>query len=343
MLEYIIEHFRKNSQFINDFDGVDEYLNCLNISMEEKNKVLREIFEYNNKIYSILCEENKKLEKIIALRHEDKVIKTIQILRKSKIEPQIATSMNLDVSVYLERIKECAGLEDISLVLPDKNSENFYHIVYTILLNLYEEVMGIKKLLFQERNNSDRETKQYFMNEVEQLMFKIQYIKGLIKVEDKQIETTKSENELVFLRTNYGNICALSDIKDIPMEYYDQFYELLESICDGSFKNFKSLVGNGGVRGLCEVKGDKTRIIFDRIIDNIYVILYIFVKKVDSSASYQAALQNRGHLYKSSYEEIKSLLETSDEYLEENRKIKDKIYHILTKDNKVKKLGEIHE
>jgi len=343
MLEYIIEHFRINSQFINDFDGLDEYLSSLDISMEERNLVLREVFEYNNKIYSILFEENKKLERIIALRQSSRVIQPNPVVRKIKTDPQAVTPMNVDVNVYLERIKECASLEDIASVLPDKNSENFYHIVYTILLNLYEEVMGIKKLLYQERNNSDKETQQYFMNEVEQLMFKIQYIKGLIKVDDKSVETTKSENELVFLKTNYGNVCALSDIKDIAMEYYDQFYELLESICDGSFKNFKPLVGNSSIRGLCEVKGDQTRIVFDRISNNVYVIIYIFVKKVDRSASYQAALQNRGDLYKASYEEIKSLLETSDEYLEENRKIKEKLYRMLTKENKVKKLGEMYE
>ena len=41
MLEYIIEHFRIDSQFINDFDGLDSYLSGLDISVEEKNLVLR--------------------------------------------------------------------------------------------------------------------------------------------------------------------------------------------------------------------------------------------------------------------------------------------------------------
>jgi len=132
MLEYIIEHFRINSQFINDFDGLDEYLSSLDISMEERNLVLREVFEYNNKIYSILFEENKKLERIIALRQSSRVIQPNPVVRKIKTDPQAVTPMNVDVNVYLERIKECASLEDIASVLPDKNSENFYHIVYTI-------------------------------------------------------------------------------------------------------------------------------------------------------------------------------------------------------------------
>ena len=304
--------------------------------------ILRQVFEYNNKIYSILCEENKRLERIIALRQSAKTIKTISEICEVKTQTQDIISMNVDVDIYLGRIKECTTLEGLISILPDKNSENFYHIVYTILLKLYEEVMAIKKLLLQEKDTVDPDTEQYFRNEIENTMFKIQYIKRFVKANNRREEPVQCKNELIFLKTNYGNVCALSDIKDIAMEYYDQFYELLESICDGTFKNFKTFTGNNNLKGLSEVRGDQVRIIFDRISTNVYVIICILVKKADKTASYQALLHNRNDLYKASYEEMQSLVETSEEYLEENRRIKAKLYGILTKDNKVKKLGEIH-
>lgn len=343
MLEHIIENFRNDSQFINDFDGIEVYLNGLNISFEEKNKVLREVFEYNCKIYSIICEDNNRLKKIISARQSSNIKKTIPQFKEDKeTEVKKVATLKLDVSFYIQSIKNCKDLSELESILPDKKSENYLSIVHTILLKLYEEIFDIKKMLYQERNSDDLETKEFFNNEMEIIKFKINVIKNFIKPETKNIENVKNSNELVFLKTNYGNVCAFSDLKDISLEYYDQFYELLESICDGSFKNFKTFTNNDLLKGLSEVRGDQTRIIFDRINNNTYVIIYMFIKKTDKNASYYAALQNRNELYKLSYNEIKKLLENSDEYLKENRDIKDKVYRILTKENKIKKLGEIH-
>lgn len=342
MLEYIIEHFRNNSQFINDFDGLEEYLNNLEISMDEKNKLLREVFEYNNRIHFILREENKKLERIIAARQNNKVIKENPIVRENLVVKSTPTSMKVDVNIYIERLKNCNQLEDIESIMPEKSREDYPHIMYTILLKLYEEVIDLKKLIHQEGKGIDDDTIMYFNNEIQQMMFKIKIIKKLMKKETKKVELKTSQNELIFLKTNYGNVCAFSDMKDIALEYYDQFYELLESICDGSFKNFKTFTNNDALKGLCEVRGDQARIIFDRIGNNVYLIIYMFIKKTDKNAAYKASLQNRNELYKASYNEIKGLLDTNDNYLDENRKIKNKLYHILTKENKVKKIGEIN-
>lgn len=344
MLEYIINNFRNNSQFINDFDGLEIYLDGLDISFEEKINILKEVFEYNNKIYSIICVDNKRLAKIISTRQTTRTIKPIPMLAEVKeLETKKSTPLNVDVNFYMHGIKTCTDLSEIERILPDKKQDNYAPVIYTVLLKLYEEVVDIKKFLYEERKSNDLETLEFFKNELEQLMFKINFIKKLMTLDVKKIELEKSINKLVFLKTNYGNVCALSDLKDIPSEYYEDFYELLESICDGSFKNFKTFTNNDSLKGLSEVRGEQTRIIFDRVSNNVYVIIYMFVKKTDKSASYHASLQNRNDLYKLNVEEIRNLVATSEDYLEENRTIKDKLYRILTKDNKVKKLGDINE
>lgn len=342
MLEYIIENYRNDSQFINDFDALEKYLKDLKVSTSEKNKILREVFEYNSRIYSIICEENKRLEKIISSRQSSKTKKEIPTMTHIKTESlQQVQSLDIDVSAYVQRIKSCKELNEIDQILPDKKTSNCCAIYYTVLLKLYEEVIDIKRMVYQERNSIDTETSNYFKNEIDLIMFKINYIKQFLKRDVKKIEPAKKENELIFLKTNYGNVCALSDLKDIPQEYYDQIYELLESICDGSLKNFKTFTNNESLKGLSEVKGDSTRIIVDRVANNVYIVLYMFVKKTDKNASYKASLQNRNDLYKLNYDEIKKLVDSPD-YLEENRTIKEKLYRTLTKENKVKKLGGIN-
>ena len=339
MLEYIIEKFRKNSKFINDLDGVENYLNSVDMTFEEKNKILIQIYEYNSKIYSMLRDDNRRLEKIISTRQSSNSKKELPKISNVKSNCHKAiVPLTIDVKSYIRSIKDCKSLGDIEKILPDKESENYFDVIYTIILKLYEEVMEIKKLLHQDGKDSDLETRNFFENEIELIMIKINYIKQIMKEEVKTVETVKSNNEIVFLKTNYGNVCAFSDLKDIPTEYYDSFYELLESICDGSFKNFKTFTNNVMLKGLSEVRGEQTRIIFDRVSNNVYVIIYMFVKKTDKNASYQASLQNRNDLYTSNRDEIRELA-NNPEYLEENINLKAKLYETLK--GKIRKRGSI--
>ncbi|MBE6151757.1 MAG: hypothetical protein E7165_00370 [Firmicutes bacterium] len=339
MLEYIIEKFRKNSKFINDLDGVENYLNSVDMTFEEKNKILIQIYEYNSKIYSMLRDDNRRLEKIISTRQSSNSKKELPKISNVKSNCHKAiVPLTIDVKSYIRSIKDCKSLCDIEKILPDKESENYFDVIYTIILKLYEEVMEIKKLLHQDGKDSDLETRNFFENEIELIMIKINYIKQIMKEEVKTVETVKSNNEIVFLKTNYGNVCAFSDLKDIPTEYYDSFYELLESICDGSFKNFKTFTNNVMLKGLSEVRGEQTRIIFDRVSNNVYVIIYMFVKKTDKNASYQASLQNRNDLYTSNRDEIRELA-NNPEYLEENINLKAKLYETLK--GKIRKRGSI--
>lgn len=343
MLDYIIENFRRDSKFINDFESLNNYLKELNISLEDKNIILREVFEYNNKMHSIICEDNKKLEKIVRTGQELKIkeIPTeVNEIKKTITKPIIP--LNIDINFYIQRVRNCDNLSSLEGLLPDKKDEDYYEIVYALIIKLYEEVYEIKKSLHKERHSIDVETSQYFKGEIDKSLIRIEYIKQLMKTENKQVITEKHDNNLIFLKTNYGNVCVFNDLKDIPAEYYEQFYELLESICNGTFKNFKTFTSNGQLKGMSEVKGDGTRVIFDRISNNTYVIIYMFMKRTDKNASYHASLQNRNDLYKQNYNEMRELLENNSGFLEENRNIKEKLYNILTKPNKVKKLGDIN-
>ena len=336
MLEQIIEKFCNQSKFINDFDGLTQYLDGLDF--EEKNKILSEVFDYNSKMYTLMVEENKKLEQIINrvnITKDRKEIPTIEneVYTTGKIE-----SLKLDVSAYITRIKKCEDLSELKNMISNMTSVNT-----VIVLRLVEEMFDIKKMLYQERNSIDEDTKIYFENEIDKLKIKIEYLKQIIgKNQKKNVEKENEEieNEIIFLKTNYGNVCALSDIKDIPIDFYDLFYGLLESIRLGTLKKLKTFLEIDAIKGISEVKDDQARVIFDRIGKNTYIVLAMFIKKVDNDAGYRAFLTNRSDLYIQNKETITSLALSNNEFIEENRNIKNKIYSIL---KKVKKKGEIND
>ena len=54
MFEYILENFCVNSKFVNDIDGVTEYLKSLEITNEEQIEILEAISSYNEKMRSFM-------------------------------------------------------------------------------------------------------------------------------------------------------------------------------------------------------------------------------------------------------------------------------------------------
>ena len=344
MFEYIINHFCLDSRYINDIDGLINYLNQEGLSDEEKANILLEVYNYNLKILSKIKEENKKLKQISAVE---------SIVVESKQLPQIENETiivhkklnitNIDVSNYISKIKKIDNLDELISILPDEKIENSKDIINIIILKLVEDVVDIKKMLYQERNKIDISTKEYFENEIEKLQLKIKYIRNITNSKDCEINEEKEEtNDLVFLTTNRGNPCVYQDLKDIPSEQYDTFVVLLDSIINGKFTNLRTFNNNDSLRDLREVKYGQSRIIFRQLASNCYAIIYMFIKKVDKDAYYHSSIANRNDLFMQSVDEMTLLANTSEDYLEENRMILSDIYETLNSKNKVKKVGDIN-
>lgn len=337
MLEQVLERFCNNSKFINDLDGLSEYLDKFNLSYDEKNKILTDVFNYNSEMYSIIVDENKKLEQIISRSNITKERKEIPVIEEEIDIEENIVPQSIDVSSDVQRIKKTENLEDIKEMISNRNVVNTF-----IILNLVEEIVDIKKMLYQERNNIDDETMLYFTNEVEKLTIKVEYLKQITnRNQKKNIEIKDNSNKLIFLKTNYGNVCAYSDIKDIPIDYYEIFDDLLESIYLGKFKNLKVLAGDGPLAGVSEVKDDQARIVFDSVSKDTYVILAMFLKKVDTDAGYRAYVKNRKDLFEANEKIIVEAL-NNEEYLEEHEQIRKKICSIFRRE-KVKKMGGKNE
>ena len=69
---------------------------------------------------------------------------------------------------------------------------------------------------------------------------KIGIIKNHLTKNDEKEETITSkphQNNLIFVPTTGGNIRVLDELDKISPEYYARFFELFQSIKDGTFKN----------------------------------------------------------------------------------------------------------
>lgn len=186
--------------------------------------------------------------------------------------------------------------------MPSKENKNYVNIIRRIILELIKE----REIYDEYLSDEDASVRNDAILEQDKLDFIINRVKNHhnVKNEDtNQVNVIK--NNIIFLRTNSGNVYAENDLSSIDSEWYPAFRGLLESIEDGTFKNVKRLTSNRISQGIPEVKDYGVRIVFDKVNPNTYIILDMFVKKSDHDKGYSEQLINRLSFYRQNEDTIK--------------------------------------
>ena len=304
------------------------FINTDTITDDEE---LLEVLKHNNKVSSNMKQEIKEMEKL------DEVNRTM-IFEKEKQyfedceEYEEEQDEDSDYLYYYEPIKEVR--EDISIEeleqiikenLPSKNNPNYFKIISRMMAEIFKEIMEYEEI------KSDSIGEEEIIEETQKLIDlnkrKLNYIRNA-KIDSKSDQEIK-ENNLYFFKTTSGNIYCLNDLDNIKKEYYESFSELFKSIKDGTFKRAKRLNSNNSkTSSLSEVRGFKTRILFDRLDKNNYIIIMCAVKKCNFDNGYKKSLENRALMYRAMKPK---LLEQRDiqEYKNENKSIEKKVLRKL--------------
>ena len=87
----------------------------------------------------------------------------------------------------------------------------------------------------------------------------------------------------------------LSDMKDVPFEYYEKVLELINSFKSGenSRDEFKALRSSKVLKGYTELRSDQIRIVLKHVKGNIYSVCGVFVKKDDNDIPMYTAMVKR--------------------------------------------------
>ena len=297
-------------------------------------KDLESIINSNNttydrmkKEYKLLLESAKKEQNSILKSSNNKEIENI-LSRKNEttiiVDEETQYYFNEFMNLKINELET----EYLS-TLPSIKNERYWEIINIILLQLnlilkdwYECIQELE--LKKEEYEAAREEINDIYNR-RRLLIDAFYQKD---DEDEDQETENIENQLLFLKTDAGNIQAIEEIKNIDPSFYERIAELLNSIKDGTFKNVKRLTENDKVKGIPEVKGYQVRVVFERISSNQYVIISIFTKKSNSDRAYRQYLESKISYYKKNKDVIKKIC-TNPEYIEENLDIDTKLFELL--------------
>ena len=338
-IEEVINRFKSSNGFVENIDLVVNYLKSNHFTIRDINEILKQIIKYNREFNEKIKQENEELKKMINnRRHFIDAEPEVNVQPKEVVYYGLPEDSELDISYYKIQIDNCANLDELESLLPKKTVENFDELINAILLYLLQEEMDYRRMILE--NSETLESYPEISNYVTEIGRKFEIVKNYRDHKEVNKDAVNNkQNDLIFLTTEYGNPCGLSDIKDIDSEYYGSFLDLLNSIINGTFKNVKSFSIQGSGTVISEVKDFKTRILFIKLQPSIYLITSIFVKKSDNDLFYRNHLIGRDNLYRSKIAKIKELLSSPDReaFLQENESIKEEVLALLKSGIKVKR------
>lgn len=315
-------------------------------------KEIIKVMDENHKSSVLQKEEIKKLEKI---NKQEKIQIITPVLSKTLEQKDINLKCEMqnndnefedEVNYYLteiDNIKEDEINQKLKKALPTKKNYNYTKILLRLKAEMLKNIKEIKELCEEEKETTTakdlEEMKEYIMSYKE----KINIIDNALIEKEEIIEDTETiENNIFYASTSSGNIRVLEEIDKIPIEYYERFLGLLNSIKEGTFKNVKRFTTiNNSTYGLCEVRDFKTRVIFDRIGENDYVVVTMFIKKCDNDKGYIEPLKRKIAEYKLYSDDIKEKL-NDEEFISTQKNIDEEIINKLSEPiQKTKKRGTL--
>ena len=239
---------------------------------------------------------NEKYEEIpnilsIGFQETDK----IEINPNKKTQLDKTTNQIYNQILSLQNYEITSLLEDYTNVF--KDDIEYDYILNKIMDDIINELLIYYEFLIDKNLNNTNENRKdlvesYYLLLEKFLTIKSFYDKREIKLyfyEENDDENKKEDiNNLNIQKIVYAtseinplNAKIISDLKDIPEEYYDSILDLLTDFKNNTLpKNkIKRLVNNGKLNYLYEIKEYQTRIIFKRVENDIICILGIFIKK----------------------------------------------------------------
>lgn len=236
--------------------------------------------------------------------------------------------------------------QDIIELLPDRKSKYFYSIVGRIKLELLKaetEYLELFRSVVDDHLFSEELQKEIssYRQKNDIISHYLSSLQEEILDKDNLAEEEIKSNQLIYLPTPSGNLYVNNDLLAIPTEYYSSFRDLFLSIQNGTFKNLKRLNKDSIKKtSVVEVKDYQSRIVFDRIGSNRYIILSVFIKKVDWNNENRLSLINRVDMYRSIENRLSTLVNDAV-FMKNQEEISQNILEALKNNDreKIKALG----
>lgn len=243
---------------------------------------------------------------------------------------------------YYSAISSLNNEQDILNTLPNPDFISFFKLMNGLIDKLNNEIIDLQNELEKE---TESDMIEYIKEEILLCKFKIEICQKKVELAlyDVQIEeeAVNQKKHLIFAFTDMGNVYFESDMKDIPIEYYDSVLEclnLLESgIEESNGEKAKALTGNAKLSGIHEAKKFKIRVYYQILAPDCVFVILVRQKKDDNSKEDREAPITRKSQVHNQYEMLRKALKDpikKQEIISKHEDIRTRIFDKIEKRKK---------
>lgn len=269
----LIENERRSFFSDEDYSKLEREREYYNRVHEEIPNILNAGFEYLEPI-EIPDDRKEYLSRFVSV-----ISGIVMTTSKDKIEEEIEKYKSNYIDQTDSRFKE-----------------EYCYMILKVLNELIDELLDCYKSLFDKDIFNSRDFRKETIDRYNMLLDKYTIIRNYYEkvktssfVKEKEAEDNISPIENASTKTllyfhsfvTESKVKIISDMKNIPYEYYGRVMDLLTKFKNGELgtKELKALTDQNGCK---ELKDDQVRIVFLHYTDNIYWVVGAFVKKEDS-------------------------------------------------------------
>ena len=148
------------------------------------------------------------------------------------------------------------------------------------------------------------------------------YVDESIEIDNKELLDKNINKRLVFTHSNsdISKANIITDMDNIPYEYYDKVTSLLDSFLCGELtrneiKQFRT--SDKKMTNYFELRDDQVRIVMKHLKNNVYCVMGVFAKKSDNLRKEYRNMTSRSIPNIDSEDRLNLYLQLSDKVLEE--------------------------
>lgn len=299
---------------------LDYYATIGEISNKELLLLINEIEMYNCRVLSDTNKSTKETEYKKTFYNDVPNILNAGYQKHDEVEVYSDRKPMLDkfakeIISCIEQLDKQTIIENIESYQKYKIDDNEYnYILIKILDNCLDDLITQYEILSDKDiflKIKDRlEVIRDYYKKLDIYLFLRNYYESVNEYKEEEIEEETEEeiNEepsskdieprrLIYALSPNNNLKVrlLTDMNDIPKEYYEKLQKLLE---DFKFKKrdssiIKTLKGRANGKSFKELKDDQIRVVYKQIDENTFIIVGVFVKKDDNVLKKYKEIKNR--------------------------------------------------
>lgn len=302
-------------------------------SINDQKEILEEILILSQQNNDNYLKEIRNLQELLE-KQNPTIIPKKTFIEQNKPKKKEKIQCNANIKNYALDIQKIISLNEEQLLefLKNIDPENIDYYI----LGLLNELKTYQMLDDEAYLNKDLEILKELKETITEIKRKIALLKT--KKRNSSILTDENNNtRIIFLETSSGRNYFFQDVVGLE-EKYSSFSKLLYALKQNEPLDIKRFDSNMALKNVTETRDirNQTRIFYDRITENTYIIVLGLVKKGQKSSGYHNQLLNR---YKY-YEQVKSAIIESlnnPEYILRQEAYLESIEKLLDSQGKTKK------